>query len=391
MAVPFASSVESIENDSGRGARLLLGVTALAFALWSIWLLFGELEVSRATEWARIEAAETARPLQARVVGRVVQNDLELGQHVNEGDILVRLDATTEEMRLAEEIARRDAARDELIMARAELDVERKILESLRKLGSATTATLETQKRTADKIASLTEEETRRIRRLDELQAIAEMSVIEQEAKHERASGEASLRRAELLRSSASLEVDIGEREARILRLDHTTTKLAGAVRMSELAIAQLENELERSRIRAPVTGFVAELVDVGAGELVDVGQRLGTIVPDGAVRAIAEFPPRDVVGLVSVGQSATLRLDAFPWLRHGALRGTVVAVGLIPTNGRVRVEIALDPSPPVPLHHGLTGTAEVHLQTTTPLRLIMRAAGAFLSDSSVDGNAGPP
>jgi membrane fusion protein (multidrug efflux system) len=49
---------------------------------------------------------------------------------------------------------------------------------------------------------------------------------------------------------------------------------------------------------------------------------------------------------------------------------------------GRVRVELIVDPEAgtSAPLQHGLPGTVEVQVETVTPARLTLRAAGGLLS-----------
>lgn len=358
---------------------MLAGVV-VAFAVWSLWLFFGELRVDRSTSHAWIEAEGRARPIQAHVAGKIAHGSLELGRRVEEGELLVQLDDTAEQLRRAEELAHRDVLRDELEMARAELEGEREILEHLAAFAAAAKSTARTAKRTAEELARLTEEETRRIRRLDELSVIAELSALEQEAKHERAMGEASLRGAELRQSEASLRVELEERRARIKRLAHGLARLEAKIRLSDLTIARLDHEIERYRIRAPTSGLVAELTAVGDGGLVAASQHLGTVVPEGSLRAVAELLPSEAVGLVKVGQPARLRLDAHPWMHEGTIEGTVTAVAWVPTHDRIRVEIGIERSA-VPLHHGLTAVAEIHVDTTTPFLLVMRAAGDLLSE----------
>src|SRR5690606_33484574 len=100
------------------------------------------------------------------------------------------------------------------------------------------------------------------------------------------------------------------------------------------------------------------------------------------------EFPPQEVVGLVQVGQSAKLRLDAYPWMHEGTIEGTVTAIASVPTHDRIRVEMSIDHAP-VHLDHGLTAVAEIHVERTTPFRLVMRAAGDLLTErpASADGS----
>ncbi len=49
-------------------------------------------------------------------------------------------------------------------------------------------------------------------------------------------------------------------------------------------------------------------------------------IVPDEAVEVEANIENRDI-GFVKIGQSATVKIEAFPYTRYGYLTGTVISV----------------------------------------------------------------
>jgi hypothetical protein len=50
--------------------------------------------------------------------------------------------------------------------------------------------------------------------------------------------------------------------------------------------------------------------------------------------------------------------------------------------NGRVRVELGVDPdgAAPIPRQHGLPGTVEVQVERVAPATLVLRAAGTLLA-----------
>ena len=58
-----------------------------------------------------------------------------------------------------------------------------------------------------------------------------------------------------------------------------------------------------------------------------------------------------------------------------------VAEVGNEPSDGRIRVELSLpaDLETPIPLGHGLPGSAEVAIEQVTPAHLALRAAGQSL------------
>ena len=141
--------------------------------------------------------------------------------------------------------------------------------------------------------------------------------------------------------------------------------------------------------VRAPVSGRVGELAELTAGTVVEAGQRVGTVVPDGELVIVAQLPPAQAVGRLAPGQPATLRLDGFPWTSFGTIRGHVREVASEPREGLVRVEVAIDAfAPRIPHEHGLPGTLEVEVERVSPAALFLRAAGQLLAGEPPGGAA---
>jgi hemolysin D len=76
----------------------------------------------------------------------------------------------------------------------------------------------------------------------------------------------------------------------------------------------------------APVAGTVQQLAVHTLGGVVTTAQALLEIVPDDALEVEARLQNKDV-GFVTVGQSAAVKIDAFPYTRYGYLDGTVTQV----------------------------------------------------------------
>src|SRR5690606_3876885 len=77
---------------------------------------------------------------------------------------------------------------------------------------------------------------------------------------------------------------------------------------------------------RAPIAGTLVEFPGWAPGAYVAHGQALGVISPRDGLRIELGVPSRDV-GLVRVGQEATLQIEAFPYIYWGTLAGTVEAI----------------------------------------------------------------
>jgi hypothetical protein len=83
--------------------------------------------------------------------------------------------------------------------------------------------------------------------------------------------------------------------------------------------------------------------------------------------------------------------LQGYPWTEYGTLSATVANVGNEPSEGRVRVELTLEPhqNTTIPMQHGLPGTAEIEVERVAPAVLALRAAGQLLKNRHAGGSEG--
>jgi membrane fusion protein (multidrug efflux system) len=169
--------------------------------------------------------------------------------------------------------------------------------------------------------------------------------------------------------------------EIEYLRAEANQKKASAATEALSATLEKLKFELERRKIRCPVSGPIAECEDhLNPGSLVSAGERLGSILPPGELRGVAYFSPGVGLGKIRPGQQLNLRLQAFPWTEYGALRGAVVNVASEIREGKVRVEFSLEnlESFPIPLRHGYPGTVEVAVEKVSPAKMALRTAGAM-------------
>lgn len=90
-----------------------------------------------------------------------------------------------------------------------------------------------------------------------------------------------------------------------------------------------------------------------------------------------ATFPPEALLYL-QTGQTAELRLDAFPWAEYGTVAVTVVRVNDTLRDGRVAVELGtiIGQDVDIPLRRDMTGSVTVEIGQITPVSMLWQIVG---------------
>jgi hemolysin D len=94
--------------------------------------------------------------------------------------------------------------------------------------------------------------------------------------------------------------------------------------------LSQASNDQTKAQVRqalmrltAPVSGTVQNLAVHTVGGVVTTAESLLEIVPDDSLEVESRLENKDI-GFVKVGQSAVVKIDAFPYTRFGYMHGTV-------------------------------------------------------------------
>lgn len=92
-------------------------------------------------------------------------------------------------------------------------------------------------------------------------------------------------------------------------------------------AVVKAGARLARTRLYSPIDGVAQQIAVTTVGQVVTTGQQLLVVAPtEGALQVEALVANLDI-GFVKLGQSAAIKLDAFPFTRFGVLHGKVMRI----------------------------------------------------------------
>jgi multidrug resistance efflux pump len=378
MALSFSRSLRFLDADQGRGGRAAFWVVGVLGVAWGLWFFGYPIRVLASADAARVEAARIAHRVQAPVSGRVLAIHEELGRLVTEGDVLIELDVSAHERDRDQRRAEQKALVEQIEAIRREIAAGMRALEMQRSATSARVEEARAQHDQAEALAQWGQLESDRNKRLGEAGLASTTDVMRSalEARQQRTS-EAALAVART-RVQAEQLVAEGDRVRQLTQLGRDLAELEGKRAALGDAIARLDYEIGLGKIRAPVTGWLGDVVPLGVGAFLKEGESLATVIPQGDLRIVADFPPDVAIGRVRAGQRAHMRLAGFPWTQFGTVSANVHHVAAEVRDGKVRVELSIvrDEASRIPIQHGLLGSLEIEVDEGAPALLVWRAVG---------------
>lgn len=385
MRSSFPRTLGRLDSDAAGPRPMAIVGVGLLLAAWATWFFASRVVLYAVSSSARLEVEAPPYRVEAPVSGRVVSVALTMGRVVSAGEVLVELDVRAQDLSAREEQARIEGAGRQIARMEAELAEERNSRRAEEAV--ALVAQQEAQARhdeaaTASDFAANAEQRTSVLAR-EGLIGQAELIRVQSEAKQKRAAAEA------LRLTVARLAAEQRHRETahRIVveRLEGEIAALRAQAQVSAVTLKRLRHEGALRQIVAPVSGTLAEVATLAAGHVLQSGEAVATIVPDGGLRIVAGFAPAELFGRVREGQPARLRLDGFPAAQFGTIPAVVSRAAREVRDGLVRVELRLSPSAitSVPMQHGTPGTVEIEIERISPAALVLRAVGRRMSQPS--------
>ncbi|HKV41411.1 MAG TPA: HlyD family efflux transporter periplasmic adaptor subunit [Blastocatellia bacterium] len=381
MSRPFDRSLHYVDARTTGGVVLRFAALTICFTLWSVWLLFARVPNYQQAASARLEDDNSVDPITSLVSGKVVAIHAKLGEQVQAGQILLDIDATPQRLELTEEKTRKDAAHDQLAIIRDEIATSERKLQEATESRRASMEEGKARERAALVSARVAAEEAAQDAKLFSEGLISQAEYDKAKGEVERLQAEAQALNHALAQVSADGLAKEDEIKAEITRLQAQLTQVRGTEATQSASVNRLAGEIERRQVTAPGAGTLGEMEDLRPGAYVREGERLGAIVPSGKLRAVADFDPSSALGWIKPGQRARIRLTGFPWAQYGFIPASVTNVASEIRDGKIRVEMAIDPGfrSSIRLEHGLPGTVEVEVERVSPATLILRAAGKLV------------
>jgi len=369
--------------NTGHTRLTIAGIVLITvlLAAWVIWLVAANVVVYAVSQNARVEADRAAHPIQSLYSGRVAINNLVLGQQVKRGDVLLELEVNVQQLELLEQETGDSTLEDQISSIKNKIAAEQRAQAEERRAAQIGIEEASAKAIEAEAGVASAELESDRASKLYSAGLLAqnELSRAVTELKKHRAAAD-SLRLA-VSRLRQELAARRSGRESQIESLRGELKSLSGQKLKLGKTVDRLRSEIELRRIvAAPIDGTIGQVANLRAGTVLQAGEQLGAIIPQGQLKITAQFEPAVALGRIRVGQTARLRLDGFPWTQFGSVNATVLNVANEVRDGRVRVDLGLTTVSPMPLQHGLPGIVEVEIEKVSPAFLILRLAGRTLS-----------
>lgn len=273
--------------------------------------------------------------------GIVVKKNVVEGQSVKQGDVLYVLSSE----RHSDTLGSVQATISSQVSSRR--DSLKEVLEKTRRLNeeerNAVMKRVDGLESELAKIGSQIEGQASRVKLAEE--AVVRMRDLE--AQHFISKEQFQQRQADLLDQRARLQSLERDRISVSRDLTIQRSDLAGMPLRHQNTLAQIERDIislgqelteseakRRLEITAPESG-IATAVTAEAGQTVDGGKPLVSIVPVGATMQAFLYAPSRAIGFVRPGDKVLMRYQAYPYQKFGLAQGTVahVAKVALPSN----------------------------------------------------------
>lgn len=351
-------------QQQARGSRLLIWAALLSVLVLLVWAAFGRIdEVVRGQ--GKVVPSRQVQVVQSLDGGVVQEILVRPGEHVEKGQVLLRIDPTryssslgenrSELLSLQAKAARLQAlASGETFSVPAELqaaapqvvEMERRMWESRTQELNTTVNIARDQLRQrqqelrenqanrdqASSSCSLTSEELTVTRPLLKSGAVSEVDLLRLQRDVARFCGEARAASAQMGRIQAAIQ----EAERKIQEAEMNTRNLAraelsetrGKLGTLEQGKVALEDRVKLAEVRSPVRGTVNTLMANTVGGVVQPGKDILDIVPlDDTLLMEVQVNPRDI-GFLHFGQLAEVKFSAYDFAIYGGLQGKVEQIG---------------------------------------------------------------
>ncbi|MDA3929066.1 MAG: HlyD family efflux transporter periplasmic adaptor subunit [Prolixibacteraceae bacterium] len=144
-------------------------------------------------------------------------------------------------------------------------------------------------------------------------------------------------------------ELDILQMNENIveLQMQYEQEILNGEMEVKEnmqLLLSQIKLWEENYLIISPIAGIVTFTNYWSQNQFIPSGERMASIVPEGAEFIIGRaIIPSNGFGKVKLGQQVNIKLDGYPYMEFGMLKGKIKSISLVPEESGYMAEVSVD------------------------------------------------
>lgn len=319
------SLLEIIERPAHKaGTVIILGVFTL-FIVAIVWACLSKIDVV-ITASGSVQPVGNINVVQSYAGGFVTAIDVEEGEYVHAGDVLIELNTET-----------LDIDEQQLQTQKKVLEAQREIYQKIQsgddisgldisnydvELQPYIQAILDADTSYKNTLSNLEKEKSN----AELNQQIGELQLEEYQSNGTARQAESQ----ELTNQQYALAVEQAE-----LQINDTKTQYSAQInsKISEIdtQLIEIEANLEKyqlskeyQNITAPVSGYVNSVSVNTLGETITSAQELVTIVPDNTPTEMVCYVQNMDIADIAVGMEAEIKLEAYPYNKYGTVKGTV-------------------------------------------------------------------
>ncbi|OWT54432.1 secretion protein HlyD [Candidimonas nitroreducens] len=340
IVVPDAELARLDEADDfhASGGAKVVWIMALFLAVFFLWAWnFKIVEVSNGP--GKVIPSSREQQIASLEGGVLAQLDVHVGDIVQKGQVLARLDPTRSESSVGETAAQYRAALASQARLQAEIDDLDEIkfpaeLAGYPEVRAAEVSLFQSRQRGLKQTLAGLDESLGLVRK--------QIGITRSLVKTGAASNVELIR---LQREQADLELKVTEtRSNYMVQSRQDLAKVAAQVKSLSSVVRGREDTLKRTTLRSPVRGIVKSIEVTTIGGVVPPNGALMTVVPlDSQLLVEAHISPRDIA-FIHPDQKALVKVTAYDYSIYGGLEGRVVTISPDTVRDKVKPEIVYYP-----------------------------------------------
>lgn len=352
--------LEVTETPPSHAARLLTYMIILMFTVLILWSVLGKVDII-ATATGKLMPASNIKTIQTLTDSEIEEIYVQEGQYVKEGQDLIKFNQTEvlanirrikNEMRALEiSIARQKALLtdnpednftydqdiDEYLVKMHSGLLKSQMTEKAAKIGvlEGQIAKAEKEKETTqaeiDRLAKLLPSVTERIEKkkiLVDQKLMARLTFLEQEEELTNLQEQRKVQLKKIAETEANIEALKKELRQYLAEFDKNLmqelTETREKLESYQQELIKYEEALKRTVVKAPLSGYVQQLVYHTKGGVVETAKPIMNLVPeDYKLEAEVMILNKDI-GFVRPNQEVEIKIDSFPFTKYGTIKGEV-------------------------------------------------------------------